>query len=471
KLLLKYLPLHIILLTVGAFSAFFISKYYLKPIYQAEVTMLIYVASGENSNNQAQPVDPYREIILGGILANDYKELVKSRRVAATVAEKLRRQYQMSVQPEYEIEVELKRQTRVVSLLVSGSDPKTVQIIANTTAEVFQQTISQIMKINNIQTIDPACLPKTPVKPNKARNTVFGAVLGLLLSLLFAFLREFYDKTLKSPEEAQIGLRKPNLGTIPLMEQENDAANNRLGVVSLSGNRSHAAEAFRIVRTNLQYALPDNKQGKIFTVTSTMPGEGKSFVVSNAAAVMAESGKKVLLIDCDLRKSSLHKIFSAANSFGLTNYLTGNAKLNEIIKHKAMDIPLDLILCGPIPPNPSELLMSNLFAEMLDKFRQEYDYIFIDAPPCINMTDAALLGKMSDGIVFIIAANKTRSDFIKRAIEHMDLININIIGFILNRFSPAQSGYGYYRYYKYYRYNSGYKYYVHTEENSAPGND
>ena len=191
-------------------------------------------------------------------------------------------------------------------------------------------------------------------------------------------------------------------------------------------------------------------------ITSSMPGEGKTMIVSNLATVTADSGKRVLVIDCDLRKPALHKAFKLDRSRGLVNYLAGELEYNEIIISNQLDIGLDIIPSGPIPPNPTELLMSEKFRKLLDKAAVEYDYIFIDSPPCLNMADAAILGRLADRILFTVSANKTRVDFIKRSIEQLKQVDIDVAGIVLNRFSFKNSGY------KYYQYGGGKYYYAYA---------
>jgi capsular exopolysaccharide synthesis family protein len=312
-----------------------------------------------------------------------------------------------------------------------------------------------MMKLKNVQVLDPAQKPIRPEDAKLPRNIGIGIFLGLLIGFGIGWLLEFFDRTIKTPEDIALNFKKPVMGTIPENEpnkgRDTDCAVDRsIGIVLFEKSRSHIAEAFRLLRTNIQYASPDNPP-KIIMVSSAMPGEGKTSVVSNLALSLANSGKKVLVIDCDLRKPALHKMFKLGNIEGVVNFLVGDKKLDECI-HKEIMERLDIMTCGPLPPNPSELLMSEVFANMLKELRELYDYVFIDAPPSLNMADAAIIGRASDGLLFVVNSGRTRIDFVKKSLEQLEQVNVNVLGLLLNRFSLKTAGYNYYNYYNYYYY-------------------
>lgn len=211
-------------------------------------------------------------------------------------------------------------------------------------------------------------------------------------------------------------------------------------------SKSPISEAYRAVRTNLQFAGAD-KQLKCISFTSSTPSEGKSTTISNIALAMAQDGKKVLLIDADMRKPVQHRIFGLFNK-GLSNCIAMNMPLDEAIQPS--DHPnLDILASGPVPPNPSELLGSQKMDELLRQVKHIYDYVLVDMPPVLAVTDAAVLSQKVDGIVFVIKSGKISPDEAKLAKTRLEQAGANILGAVLNAVPQRHSGYGYGYYYYY----------------------
>lgn len=211
-------------------------------------------------------------------------------------------------------------------------------------------------------------------------------------------------------------------------------------------SKSPISEAYRAVRTNLQFAGAD-KQLKCISFTSSTPSEGKSTTISNIALAMAQDGKKVLLIDADMRKPVQHRIFGLFNK-GLSNCIAMNMPLDEAIQPS--DHPnLDILASGPVPPNPSELLGSQKMDELLRQVKHIYDYVLVDMPPVLAVTDAAVLSQKVDGIVFVIKSGKISPDEAKLAKTRLEQADANILGAVLNAVPQRHGGYGYGYYYYY----------------------
>mgnify|MGYP001232854324 CR=1 FL=1 len=461
KILLKYWLLLLIFIFLGCFVGFAASKWLITPIYEARTSLFVGMTQEDGRNDIS---DIQRAVILGGQLVNDYKELITSRRVKDQVSDNISKGNLLKTPMEFETSVKLKRNTRIVEVCVQSPYPETAQVVADVTAQVFEKLSKDIMRLQNVQIIDKAELPVIYIYPKTKRNIMLGGLIGALLSFAFCCLLELLDRTVKNPEEAAEKLQLPVLGTIiELDDNSRKAATNiekgtgdRVGIISLDKKRSQEAESFRVLRTNLHYSIPESEKASIFMITSSMPGEGKTMIVSNLATVTADSGKKVLMIDCDLRKPALHKAFKLGRNNGLVNYLAGETSYDDAIIKNILDLDLDIITSGPIPPNPTELLMSEKFKNLLERASHEYDYIFFDSPPCLNMADAAILGRLADRILFTISAGKTRVDFVKRSIEQLKQIDIDVSGIVLNRFSLKNSGY------KYSQYGSGKYYYAYA---------
>lgn len=219
-------------------------------------------------------------------------------------------------------------------------------------------------------------------------------------------------------------------------------------VVTHSDPKSPVSEAYRVLRTNIQYSNVDNPL-KTIVVTSSEPMEGKTTTVVNLAVAFAQAGNRVLLIDSDLRKPKIHKVFMIRNDCGLTDLLVARDNYRNYIRR--CDVPdLDILVCGTIPPNPSELLSSNAMKQLLQDAREDYDIVLMDAPPAGSVTDAAIISAYVDGTVLVAYSGHVEIGSLKHAKELLDKVNANIIGVILNRLDKNASG-NYYSY-KYYNY-------------------
>ena len=217
-------------------------------------------------------------------------------------------------------------------------------------------------------------------------------------------------------------------------------------LITITNPKSPIAEAYRTLRTNIQFSNVDENL-KVICVTSSGPSEGKTTISCNLAETFAQSGKRVLLIDGDLRKPRVHKVFKISGTKGITNLLAGQMKLEEVTNYVGSD--LTVIPCGPIPPNPSELLASKRMKELLDELRNLYDIIIIDAPPVGVVTDSAILSTIVDGILLVVASGKTDIDGAKRAKQLLENVNARILGVVMTMMPVSKKGYYGYQYYSY----------------------
>ena len=210
--------------------------------------------------------------------------------------------------------------------------------------------------------------------------------------------------------------------------------------------KSHISEAYRILRTNIEFSNID-KNIKTILITSSQQNEGKSTSISNLASTFASlENKKVLIIDCDLRNPSVHKMFNVSNISGLTDVLTGQKDIEKCIE-KTKVKNLDILKAGKIPPNPSEILQSKKMRNFMEVIKEYYDYIFIDSPPVGIVADASILAQYADGTILLVAANEADIEATKIAKERLEGVNANILGAILNKFEADSKSYGYYNYY------------------------
>ncbi|MBV6478508.1 MAG: hypothetical protein HGGPFJEG_01263 [Ignavibacteria bacterium] len=313
--------------------------------------------------------------------------------------------------------------------------------------EKYQEAkINERIKLGTVLVIAPGVLASKPSKPNRMLIVFMGTVLGLAVSIGFAFARNYFDHTVKSPDEIENrGISV--LSWIPTIDELRGGGQNEFIVANKP--KSPPSEAFKALRTRLQYAKLEENPVKTILLTSSVPSEGKTTISINVAGSLAQMDKKVLLLDCDLRKPRIHNVFETDRYPGLSDYLFSNANLEEITRSTKIE-NLKVITSGTIPPNPSELLASKQMNMFLDKMREIYDIVIIDSPPFISVTDAEILFRITDGTILVLRANKTPSDAFFRTCEKlMSLNNHNFLGVVFNNFS-YKSAYGYYYNYYYY---------------------
>jgi capsular exopolysaccharide synthesis family protein len=317
--------------------------------------------------------------------------------------------------------------------------------------EKYQEAlINEESQPNNVKIIDYGKVPKAPSKPNRFLIITIGLLIGLGLGYGFALLRNILDVSVKSPEDLEnIGISL--IGWVPTFMREPKAGRHthtEQELVLAYNSDSVPAEAFRTLRTRLQFSKLEPEPIKTILITSSIPREGKTIISSNLAASFALSSR-VLLLDCDFRKPRMHNIFNMKRYPGLCDYLFGTVTIEEAVRETSFP-NLHIMTCGTIPTNPAELIASKHMQTFLNMMKPKYDYILIDSPPLATVTDAELLSSYVDGTVVVSLASKTRLDLLVNTIDTLNKINDTFIGVILNNFD-YQATYGsYYKYYYYY---------------------
>jgi non-specific protein-tyrosine kinase len=305
--------------------------------------------------------------------------------------------------------------------------------------------ISEAKALDNVMVVEPADIPARPVRPNILLNTLLAAVVGAMLAVGVAFLIEYLDDSIHSPEEVDGMLHLPVLGTIVKVSEANPP--DRLTVQN--DPRSPVAEAYRALRTNVQLSNVD-QPAKVILVTSANPLEGKSTMAANLAVAMAQTGLSVVLVDADMRRPVLHRVFEVPNTNGLTTaLLSEQVSLNGSLCKTKVD-NLSLIPTGPLPPNPSELLGSRRMLRLITVLREQYDAVIIDSPPVLAVTDPAVLATQVDGVIVVVSAGETRRDAAQQAVNNLQQVGARLLGVALNKIPRNGRGYGYTYYYYYY---------------------
>jgi capsular exopolysaccharide synthesis family protein len=311
--------------------------------------------------------------------------------------------------------------------------------------KIKEEGITQDIQTVNVWVVEKASVPESPSKPNKPLNILLGLLVGIFGGIGLAFFVEYLDNTIKSPEDAETKLGIPVLGTIQLYED------GKIENIIVDNPQSVVVEAYKAIRTSVLLSSAE-KPPKSILVTSIEPSEGKTVTAVNLAQTIAQSESSVLLVDADLRKSVIHKIFNLDNTKGLSTYLAGASDDDIIINGPIKN--LYIIPAGPIPPNPSELLGSVKMAELVKKLYERFDIIVFDSAPVLAVSDSVILSKIVESSLLVSYAGKTTYDGFSRGLRLLKDVNSHIIGMVINAVDIKKGGYSYY--YKYYHYDYNY---------------
>ena len=361
-----------------------------------------------------------------------------------------------------------------------SNDERVYQLLLGRSKEA---DLSKLLRVNNVHILDPALSPQLPIKPRLHINLALSFIIGLVLGLALAIGIEFMDRTVKTQEDVE-AFGVSFLGIVPSIDE---SATSSYQNSYVKGSRKHkrkkkkrapsgpinfdlfvndfpksqVAESLRAIRTNLLFMSADKPAKKIL-VTSPSPQEGKTTVATNLAIAMAQAGARILLVDTDMRRPRVHHAFKVRPKKGISTMVLGESELGESVFDSDIE-NLDVLMCGPTPPNPAELIHTESFHKVVDLLSGEYDHVIFDSPPIAVVTDAAILSKMVDGTVLIVKSLKTTRDAVKHAVGVLKDINAKILGVVLNDLDLTNRKYGQHYYYYYYK-KYGYYYHEETEE-------
>jgi len=334
---------------------------------------------------------------------------------------------------------------KFVQFSIMQREVKTNSVLYDTlTSSLKKASVTEQSQSVNVWVIKEALYPQYPSKPNKKLNLLLGVVMGFFGGVILAFFVEYLDNTVKSPDEIEQRFGLTVLGAIEKVTGKGREVESLLVQEPLSP----FAESYRLIRSGILLSSVDHPP-RCLLLTSMSPSEGKTSTTVNIARILSQSDKKVLIIDCDMRKPRQHSLFSIPNSVGLSSYLTGNTKENIVQRIQGESI--SLVTAGPIPPNPAELLDSVRMKTLLDNMVELYDFVLLDSPPVQSVTDSLTLSSLVDGTVIVVRAGETTYDMIENGLRQLKSVNAHLLGFVLNGVSATTGGEGYYHgYYKYY---------------------
>ncbi len=315
--------------------------------------------------------------------------------------------------------------------------------------EKYQEAIVNEQSVPaNVIILDKAREARLPSKPNRRNIVLIGLLLGMIISGGFVFVRNFFDNTVKTPEDIQ-KLRQNVLAWIPRIEFPTEENRAKYEFITLAKPSSSISEAFRALRTRLQFIRKGTEKVKTVMVTSSSPREGKTVISVNLANTIAQSGKRTIVVDCDLRKPRMHKVFGTDKKPGMTEYFIGEITLDEAIRKSDAE-NLFYMTCGSIPSNPSEILGSVEMEKLLDELKEKFDFVVLDSPPIIAVTDSEILSTLADASILVVKSEQTEKESVKRAVELLKHDYTNFAGIVLNDFVIKKGYYSYYKYYYYY---------------------
>lgn len=337
--------------------------------------------------------------------------------------------------------------TVLINIAVSDSSPVQAAATAQAIAGSLITTIDNLEKPKtggtspvSLSVIKPAVAPSAPSAPNTRLNLAASLIVGLGVGIAFALLRSTFDSRIRGEVDLRRVTDMPVLGGISF---DQDAA--RKPLLTQAAQQSPRAESFRQLRTNLQFANVTG-HAKSILVTSSLPGEGKSTTATNLAIAIANTGSTVCLVDADLRRPMVSEYLGLDRNAGLTTALVGAADMDDLLQHWGQD-QLYVLASGQIPPNPSELLGSEVMGQLLSQLEQTFDTVIIDAPPLLPVTDAAVLSRHVGGVVLVVGTQKVKQQDVEKSLKALDLVDASVLGVVLNRLpakGPDAYSYGYY---------------------------
>ncbi len=435
---------------VSAFLVFGCCHFLITPRYEA--TSKLYIVPSIDDETVS-----LNDLQIGEKLALDYKELILTRPLLENVLDNLDLKEETTVSLEHSITIKNVKDTRVLSIVVSHSSPQAAADIANEVASATVLILPEIMGTNYVNIAEKAVVPTSPSTPRTVRNTLAGAAISGILMCIFILIRYFSDDTIKNAEEMEKYVGAVPLAAIPL---ENYSSRDKNGSVGKRTEKEAPSlekfpvppygvqEALNRLRINLSYC---GAQYKTILITSSVPGEGKSFTAMNLWYALAKTGKKTLMVDVDMRKSTIQSRYHIApekgvNHSDLLDYLAGKITAEQTIY--PTDIPHGFI--APLYrniPNPSLLLSNSRLESFLEKMVPEFDYILVDTPPLAGVADALQVASMVDGALVVVQSGKTPRKMIRNSIQQLEAAQCPIIGTVLNQIDEADSYYGKNTYY------------------------
>ena len=416
------------------------TKFLTIPMYKSSTTVIL-------GSNQEGTGITQSDISINNNLVSTYTEIIKSRRVLEQVQKELNESYTYK-ELASEISVSSINNTQIIKITVEDNNALNAKIIANLVAKVFTIEVPELYNLDNVHILDVAIEEDEPYNINVAKSSIIGGLLGLVLSSGIFFVIYYFDRTAKSVEQVEEVLQMPILGSVE------ETKNLKEELVVATNPKEIISEQIRTIRTNLQFTSADEKI-KTILITSSIPSEGKSFISSNLATAFAQNNKKVLIVDCDMRKGRVNKIFKISNRIGLSNLLAYKEDDEENLEDYVFKTRIDnlyIIPRGKVPPNPSELLNSQKTAKLISLLSEIFDYIIFDGPPVNGLSDSLIMSDFVDRTIVVTSLNSAPIELLESTKKMLTNVNAKVAGVIVNKVPRRKSS------------GKSYYYYENTEE-------
>lgn len=450
-----------------AVLAFCYTFYFVTPAYQS--SSMFYVNNSDISVGSASLSLSSSDITASRGLVDTYIVILNTRQTLDSVIEKARVDLTYS-QVRNMITAEAIDETEVFQVTVTDTDPIRAERIANAIADILPKRIAGIVEGTSARVVETALVPTSPSSPSYSRNTVLGFVLGFALTVAFILIRQLMDNTVRSEADVKQVCELPILAAVPDMivpekggyyGYGEDGQKKKKKVTSpeerpvIGSDISFAAsEAYKLLRTMLEYSFADEKNCRIIGITSAMTGEGKSLTAVNLALNLAQMRNRVLLVDCDMRRPSVAAKLGMNKTPGLSGFLSGQKEMKSLIRQcgiKGNEKAFHVITSGTNPPNPMELLGSVRMEKMLDALRDLYDYIILDLPPVCEVSDALVVAKRTDGMLMVVRENYCSRSLLNEAVRKLEFVDARVLGISYNCTNKESGRYGKKYYKSYYK--------------------
>lgn len=442
---LNYLKKYVLVIAAVALvliiGVFIYDKSIKKPLYTTYTTIIL----TKSNETQTGTTITQNDILLNQKLVETYSKIIKSKLVLEQVISETGVTYTAEELSE-NVSVEAYENTEMLKISVTDQDPELAANIANSIAQVFSGEIAKIYQINNISVVDVAVTPEEVSNNTLKRDLLIALFIGIFGTIGVVFVVYYFDDTVKLTDNLEEEIGMPVVAKV--FKSDIGSKNNRkVELLAQKYPKSVVSESIKTLRTNLQFSSVD-EDIKTILITSSIPGEGKSFISANLAISFAQTDKRVLIVDCDMRKGRQHRIFKLSNSKGLSNLLIDDMTNLKDYINKTSVPGVHVITRGTVPPNPSELLNSKKNADLLRVLKAKYDVIIYDGVPCNGLPDSIIMSKLVDKVLIVSSDSMTPKSVLESTKKQLESVNAPVAGDVLNNVNRKNSTYG--KYYGYY---------------------
>ena len=437
----KYVLVIVVVALVLIIGVFIYDKSIKKPLYTTYTTIIL----TKSNETQTGTTITQNDILLNQKLVETYSKIIKSKLVLEQVISETGVTYTAEELGE-NVNVEAYENTEMLKISVTDQDPELAASIANSIAQVFSGEIAKIYQINNISVVDVAVTPEEVSNNTLKRDLLIALFISIFGTIGVVFVVYYFDDTVKLTDDLEEEIGMPVVAKV--FKSDIGSKNNRkIELLAQKYPKSVVSESIKTLRTNLQFSSVD-EDIKTILITSSIPGEGKSFISANLAISFAQTDKKVLIVDCDMRKGRQHRIFKLSNSKGLSNLLIDDMTNLKDYINKTSVPGVHVITRGTVPPNPSELLNSKKNADLLRVLKAKYDVIIYDGVPCNGLPDSIIMSKLVDKVLIVSSDSMTPKSVLESTKKQLESVNAPVAGDVLNNVNRKNSTYG--KYYGYY---------------------